>query len=190
MVAKKPLGTLCVLNVTNHSSLSAWVNADRFIRRGWSYLFFCVSSKVTPESRWAGAHIINSDSFCSTWTYPFYRSPHWSAKESLAGWNAMSSKANQWSCGALASQAEPRWLSRLQPWPLLSGVIILVLIQWLLQMRTHGLVLLQSPSENITEWLPQLGAIHGQVFPQKASPRYWLTAGFGWGHQQKNPGLP
>ena len=112
---------------------------------------------------------------------PFLQEPPLSAKESLAGWNAMGSKANQWSCRALASQAEPRWLSRLEPWPLLSGVIILVLIQWLLQMRTHGLVLLQSPSENITEWLPQLGAIHGQVFPQKASPRSWLTAGFGWG---------
>lgn len=84
-------------------------------------------------------------------------------------------KQTKCSLGTLASKAEVRWLSRLELWPFTSGLIILVLIPWLLQMHKHGLVLLQSPSENM-EWLTQLGMTHGQVFLKKDPVPGWQPA--------------
>ena len=52
--------------MTNQSRLSAWVNADRFVWRTWSYPLLCVSSKVTPKSKWA---VINLDPLCSSWGF-------------------------------------------------------------------------------------------------------------------------
>lgn len=89
--------------------------------------------------------------------------------------------------GSPASKAELRWLSRLELWPFTSGVIILVLIQWLLQMHMQELVPLQGPAGHNTEWLSQFGWIHRQVFLRKASPRSLLTTRsqkFGWEHYQ------
>lgn len=99
----------------------------------------------------------------SAQTSPFLHEPHHAVKQTKR------------SLGTLASKAEVRWLSRLELWPFTSGLIILVLIPWLLQMHKHGLVLLQSPSENM-EWLTQLGMTHGQVFPKKAPVPGWQPA--------------
>lgn len=157
---RSPLGP-CVLNVTDPNSLSAHINVDRFVHRRLSYPLFCISSKVTSESRWAGVPITNLDSWVSPRPAPFYMSPHRSANEP---------DRLECSLGALASKAELRWLSRSELWPFTPGVVILVLIQRLLQMRLHGLVLLLSPAGNNTEWLSQLAPHTGRFFWRKPAP--------------------
>lgn len=140
---------------------SAHIKVDGFVHRRLSYPLFCVSSKVTSESRWAGVPITNLDSWVSPRPAPFYMSPHRSANEP----DRLES-----SLGALASKAELRWLSRSELWPFTPGVIILVLVQWLLQMRPHGLVLLQSSAGNNTERLSQLAPHTGMFFQRKPAP--------------------
>lgn len=94
-------------------------------------------------------------------------------------------KQTKCSLGALASKAELVWLSWLELWPLTSGVIIPVLIQRLLQMRTHGLVFLQSPWEQhgvaIRTW-PDAWAGFSEDSPPflhphspLPPPRFWST---------------